>query len=404
MNSISAVLFVLHLAGLILFVTPAAAQTSGGGKAFTVESDDGDFSLRLGSRFQIDNVFHDSDLAALGSDTAIRRAYLQIGGSLFGNWNYKFQYDFARPGPHGDPVAGIRDAFIQYAGFEPVLITVGNFKEPLGLERLSGTLAATFIEYSLPDLFTPDRHLGIGAAHHGDGWTAALGVFGERPEDGITGEGEEAWDLAGRFTVVPARGPGRLWHVGLVGRWHLANDSIHSRRFSSRPESNLTGVRLIDTGNLTEVRDYQTLGLEMLGIRGRGSLQGEYYYTRVNRPGLPDLTFSGWYVYGSWSLTGEVRGYKTNSGLYDRMKPERPVTGGGAGAWELAVRYSTADLSDKDIIGGVQDDLTLAVNWYATSRLRLAVNYIKVLKLDRPGDVADGNHGDIVLVRWQVDF
>lgn len=404
MTSINAAVLVLFTAGILLFAIPAAAQTPGEGKAFTVESSDGGFSLRLGSRFQIDNVFHGSDLSALGSDTAIRRAYLQISGGLLSDWNYKFQYDFARPGPHGDAVLGIRDALIQYTGFDPFWITVGNFKEPLGLERLSGTLAATFIEYSLPDLFTPDRHVGTGAGYHGDGWTAALGVFGERPEDGITGEGAEAWDLAGRLTLLPVRGPGRLWHLGLVGRWHQANDSLHSLRFSSRPESNLTSVRLIDTGVLADVDNYQTIGLEMLGIRGPCSLQGEYYYTRVNRAGSPDLAFSGWYVYGSWTLTGESRGYKTRSGLYDRMEPERPVTTGGAGAWELALRYSTVDLSDGDIIGGAQDDLTLGVNWYATGHLRLAVNYIRVLKLDRPGNAADGNNGDIVLMRWQVDF
>ena len=34
----------------------------------------------------------------------------------------------------------------------------------------------------------------------------------------------------------------------------------------------------------------------------------------------------------------------------------------GLGAWQIAARYSHADLTDEDIIGGVGQSFTLAVN------------------------------------------
>lgn len=50
---------------------------------------------------------------------------------------------------------------------------------------------------------------------------------------------------------------------------------------------------------------------------------------------------------------------------FGRVKPKSVVGKGGHGAWELAARYSSIDLTDSGIDGGEESDLTLGVNWYA---------------------------------------
>ena len=73
-----------------------------------------------------------------------------------------------------------------------------------------------------------------------------------------------------------------------------------------------------------------TFGFEGAWVLGPFSVQGEWMQQTVNRDvgDEPDLT--GFYVYGSWFLTGESRSYK--GGKFGRTK--------ATNAWELAARYS----------------------------------------------------------------
>jgi len=79
-----------------------------------------------------------------------------------------------------------------------------------------------------------------------------------------------------------------------------------------------------------------------------------------------------------------VRPYKFQEGIWDSVRPESIVGKGGIGAWELAARYSNADLSDASITGGEEDNITLGLNWYPAPNLRFMLDYVHVL------EVADG--------------
>jgi phosphate-selective porin OprO/OprP len=120
--------------------------------------------------------------------------------------------------------------------------------------------------------------------------------------------------------------------------------------------------------------------------------------------GASDPTFSGWYAYGSWFITGESRAYKTSSGTFDRIKPKSIVGKGGIGAWELGARFSSIDLNDSGITGGEEKDLTLGLNWYATPTIRFMANYIKVMDLTDPQNVNDDSEPNIFEMRAQIDF
>jgi phosphate-selective porin OprO/OprP len=47
------------------------------------------------------------------------------------------------------------------------------------------------------------------------------------------------------------------------------------------------------------------------------------------------------------------------------------------GAWEVALRYSHLDLNDDNIRGRELSDITVGLNWYLNSYLRLMFNYIR---------------------------
>lgn len=379
-----------------------AVVATSNGRSLTFKGDD--FSFRVGGRLQLDAAAYDADQDGneFGNGTRVRRAYLDVRGTAYEHWQYRFQYDFARPGGSDSSARGIRDAWIQYTGFAPA-ITAGQFKVPFGLEHLTSSLHTTFIERGLTNAFTPDRRIGIGISDNGNQWTYAVGAFGETAEGDVEAEGDEGWDIAGRVTYTPLNSNGNVVHLGLAGRQHTPEDSSNALRFRERPESNITSVRLIDTGTLTDVDDIQFAGLEAAAVFGPFSLQSEWIDTQVNRDSdADDLDFSAWYAYASFFLTGESRPYK--NGIFDRVKPKSTVGQGGIGAWEVALRYSQADLADGSVLGGEEENLTLGVNWYATQNVKFQANYIKVLELDRPAGTYDSEELDSFVVRAQIDF
>ena len=64
-------------------------------------------------------------------------------------------------------------------------------------------------------------------------------------------------------------------------------------------------------GPQTGVKTATFYGLEGAGILGPVSVQGEYSHMHLNRYGAaPSLDFDGYYVFGSFFLTGESRSFK----------------------------------------------------------------------------------------------
>ena len=157
----------------------------------------------------------------------------------------------------------------------------------------------------------------------------------------------------------------------------------------------------MDTGDF-DAHDVNRYGAEAAGVYGPFSLQAEYLRSAVNREdaGNPDVSFDGWYVMGSWVLTGESRGYVFEEARFKNPKPKGIVGKGGIGAWELLARYSTLDLSDGDVDGGEEDNVTVGLNWYPTPNFRFMANYVRVLDLE--GGDFDGAEPEAFLLRAQA--
>ena len=105
----------------------------------------------------------------------------------------------------------------------------------------------------------------------------------------------------------------------------------------------------------------------------------------------------------SYFLTGEHRPYSGSYETFGRVKPKRNFMDGGkgAGAWEAALRYGYTDLSDKDVYGGDQGDISVGLNWYLNPVSRIMFNYVWT-DIDKPG--VGGGILNIFEVRFQVDF
>ena len=361
----------------------------------TIVSDDKNFKLKIGGRLFFDAAFYDIDQAELGDGTEVRRAYIALSGSIFRDWKFTSQYDFADP----EGAVDVKSAYISYEGLDLITFSLGQFKEFFSLEETTSSKYITFMERALPTTFAPGRNIGIGFQSKIDKMSIGAGVFSESASD--ESKDDEGFGTSGRITVAPIDQKDKVLHLGISGMYRTPEDENNRIRFRERPETHTTNVRLVTTDQITNVDDYYIVGLEGAIVFNQLSLQGEYIHTFVSRgTDLSNLEFDGAYINASWFLTGEQRNYKAKSGLFGRISPKNPVGDGGLGAWEVAVRYSEIDLNDKDVRGGEENNITFGVNWYLNSQLRFMANCIIV---DSKKENVDDDP-KIFQLRAQIDF
>ncbi len=352
-------------------------------------------TVKIGGRIMVDAATYSEDINRHNDGTEIRRARLFAKGNLGEAWGYKLQYDFTASG-----LSGIQDAYLDYKGSDNFKVRLGHFKEPFSLQNITSSKYVLFTERGLPYVFTEGRNVGLQLSTAGKNWSAFGGVFGDG-RDGAGSDNDEGMGFSGRFIFNPYKTDNSVVHLGLSAS-HRETGSVDTLRFRERPESHLTDTRLVDTGTF-DAESYSRFVAEAAFVHGPFHAQGEYYHTNVEREiaGNPDLDFSGFYVEGSWMLTGESMNYK-KSGSFSRLSPDRAVGKGGIGAWQVALRYSDLDLSDGDVFGGEINNFTLGLNWYATEYIRFSANYVNVLEVD--GGPASGDEPEAVNVRAQLEF
>lgn len=365
------------------------------GRKLRVESADRQFALRLGGRLMADVAHYDDDINPLGDGSEMRRVRLSWDARLARDWELNGAVEFAGG-------TELKSTYIDYLGFPDRYIRFGNYKEPVSLEELSSSKYTTFMERAMLTELVPGRNIGLGGGGNTGHWGFAGGAFVVN-DDGQD-EQDAGFGVTGRVFYSPWHEDSRAVHLGLSASYREPGDS-HSARFRARPESHVTDVRLVDTGTIGDVDSVTWIGLESALVVDSFSLQAEYLNTGLARgSGLPDPRFEGWYAYASWFPTGESRSYDARDGEFGRISPRRPLGAGGAGAFELGLRFSRLDLSDEDIAGGREDNLTFGLNWYPASNVRFMANYIRVLDVDRPGSEFDGDTPSIFQIRGQADF
>jgi phosphate-selective porin OprO/OprP len=268
--------------------------------------------------------------------------------------------------------------FVDYRLDIPVLsgsiLSIGKQKEPISMERIMTLVNLPFQERSsVVDAFLPQRNFGAQlsgtALHSRISW--AGGVFNNFIDSGQS-IGESTTALTGRVTWLPflTEDHSNLLHLGIAAR---VSDSDQGYRYRTTPEFDNSPV-FVDTDLIggDKTRQYD---LEASWRHGPFWLATEYVGTEVDSPAGGGLNFSGYRVSASWIITGEMREYRFKSGTMGPVPVSRSVREHGIGAWEVAARWSSLDLTDGTVDGGEMDILSLAVNWWLTPTAMVNWNY-----------------------------
>ena len=335
------------------------------------------------------NWFH-NDVANLNgdaqdgvdSDFELRRAELSLKGKGPGNIEWVIGYE-AKADKWLDT-----NIKYKFGGNANHFVQVGQFKQPNSLEELSSTKNNDFIgKANITNTWGVARRLGAAYSVGDTGWSITGSVFTRELKRGLTaGDGYGV-----RGTWAPINETGSILHLGLSYLSYGAeigatNANLEdTARWRSRPNADLSGTRLVDTGNLVNADRNSTTGFEAFWVAGPIKLQGEYMRTTTTRTGTyADFTGKGGYASAVWNITGETWGYK--AGVPTTPLPNEP----GSGMWQVGLRYDTIDLNDGSlntsgatpvvtgVLGGEMDTWTFGVNWYLRSNFKLAANYVKV--------------------------
>jgi phosphate-selective porin OprO/OprP len=197
-----------------------------------------------------------------------------------------------------------------------------------------------------------------------------------------------------------------LFHVGFAYVWEDPVDS--EIEFDTRIESH-TGPKPLDKNTISDVRVVHYFGLEAAFQYGPFHAQGEYQYIIVDRKEDKDPRFFGFYIQGGWFITGESRGYKRSAANFSRagVNDNLDFEDGGMGAWEIALRYSAVDMTDR-VDGGKMWAVTGGLNWYLNPNVKIQFNYVHSKVDEAVGNPSgpDDGKGEIgaFVIRFHVDW
>lgn len=447
---------------------PAAIAVIAGGKP-GIQSADGRFTANLHAVMQFDAADYDqatpgpttsdfrrgaaatdtSHARDLSSGTNFRRARLGIDGRAFGDWDYNALIDFGGAGE--EDAAHIQELWVQYSGLKPFHVKVGAYPPSVGLEDQGSTNGQLFLER--PASADISRSLAGGdfreAAEiwgNGDWWYVNAAVTGRlvgvinSQATGVAQPFDSQLGFIGRLGFAPIRTDNGMLEVGVHGSYVARPADIggpdtapgatrYSVTLQERPELRVDGTRLISTGAIN-AQHASEFGLEAAGQYGPVFLQSEYDKFRIQRRngvvGLSDPEFTGYYIEGSYSLTGEKRRFNAANWAFDAPAVNHPFSyaDGAWGAWELAFRYSDIDLNyhagapgsapaADAVRGGEQKIWAGGLNWYPNAVVRFMLDYQDV-RIDRlspsaatfatPNGAQIGQHYHAISFRSQFAF
>lgn len=392
-------------------------------------SNDGNISLGAGLLLDFDAGHYGTSETRDG--TAIdnledgvrdRRAVLLANALLyqnfivFGSWNFTDRDDRFSD--------GLRSVVLIYRGFDPWWIRVGQHNIASPLDAARGRRA--FMEEAMSSgafAYAPGTpSLGVSASYRGAHHNVRFGVWSVPIKE--IGEDREGYGVHGRASYAPIVERTKALHVGVAGYWRkptiLQGETSGGERFGARPElrADEEGI-VVDTGRIGYIDSFHYTALEFAGVYGRWSFQSELQRVGIDRDtgpdgaAYPDLSFNGYYLLGSYFLTGESRNYYQRLGSFWRVAPHRefnPWGDGGWGAFEVAARVSRIDLDDEvddlagGVRGGVSNNVSLALNWYFNPYVRLSLNYVRaeIDKLDEQGNQEGGTVDGVGMrLRWE---
>ncbi len=382
-------------AGVVTTEGPDLIMRTDGG--FGVRTADNQFSFNVEGRINMDTSYSDGVLNADNkskTDTYIRRGYFGITGTAYKDWY--FEMIMNGKGTQGSGAHFEWDTFyLEYTGWNLANITLGRAVRPFGLEQSTSSGATSTIERAAiwdltnaGDTETSQQfELSNGNKHMS--WGASIYDNGDKSPSGNTRYGYDA-----RITYAPIADKDQVLHLGLS----LDDANINATSLSA---SSTLGAHASDgitfvSGNFKSDRSGV---LEAAYMNGPFSLQAEYLRRDLNAADsvTANAKVSSYYIMGTYTLTGESRGYKGSAGKFTNITPANSY-----GAWELVSRYEHVNGQQAGIDKEANVYL-LGLNWYVNKNVKAMLD-VQDITTDHVAAAGMDDSGKSAAFRLQYNF
>jgi phosphate-selective porin OprO/OprP len=388
----------------------SAASVTANGGPFTIRSGDGDFVLRIGADFQIDNrTFPGVSLVPLTDQILIRRARPTIQGTV-----YKYVDFYVRP-DFGQGQVVLYEAYAQLNYFSRFNLRVGKFKPPVGLERLQSDDDTNFIERGLPTLLVPSRDIGYQLS--GDIVKSRVayqvGVFNGVPDNSLSDASvSDHRDYAARLFLTPfapnTKSPLSGLGVGLgASSGNVDGLTLPAYKTFGQNTFFTFASGVTSAGHRTRLAPQAYYYLGPFGILTEYTLSEEGFQKGTVRR---DIALRSWQVQASYLLTGEKK-------VFGTLVPKKAFNphNHGWGAFELAVRVGDFSVEQGIYNYGFASAATSprhahewvgGGSWYLNRMLRISLDYGNTNFGGGAAAAAGGNRPSerVWLNRFQINF
>lgn len=396
---------------------PIPVVTSG--NRFGLCTDDKFNCIYLTGRLHLDAAAYSFDPASAltapqNPHNGINARRMRIGftGHFARDWHYTLIGDF---GGSQDGTGALNNAFLQYRGFKNTWLEVGYMDVPYTLDEQVGSNNILFMERATAQVLAVDLAAGDNRSAAGFrtfGKNYWFGAYITGPVAGADHTTRANVGATARAVFAPVRSDRFTWLVEGDYQRLITTQNTDVLRMRDRIEVRVDpGVRLLDTGTMANVTSADVISGGTAFSFQNFYFQGEYFHYRISRDVGGDAQFNGGYVQAAYTITGESRRYSESNGAFGGINPKKPflLGGEGWGAWEVALRYSHADLNDLDaaavVRGGVQRNITLGLNWYPTQNIRFMFNWIHgEVERFNAANVNLGAEYDVFATRMQIAF
>lgn len=357
----------------------------------SIADSSGSFSALLYGFIEADAFNSQHNIAGFNSGANIRRARLNLFGTVLKNWEYALGYELRSK--------DITNAYIAYRGWKNNYLLAGQFYPNVSLNNWTDSPYINFLETAMPtDVFTPNYSEGIEYGVHTDYWALHASTYTAGTQDSVSGR--PPLGAAMRFIYSPIHTDTRAIDLG-GSVWVSRPDGSNQMTLNAIPEvKNRDATTVVDTGTISHVDHSIAGGLEAMGLKGPFSLQGEYLREWIKRDSAyHSLQFDGFYVTGGYFLTGESHHYLFPTGRFWNISP---IHNSKLGAWEVLAQFSRINLNDADVKGGVENNATAGLNWYLNQFVEFKLAYIYVMA--RPTKYGNDQNDQILGLRIQTLF
>ena len=317
--------------------------------------------------YNFDGVYNHQGDGDRDEGSNIRRLEGIVRAQVLDWGEIKLQYDFD---------SGVaRDAYFRFVSERPntpVTVTVGNQKEPIGMDNLYGNKFGMAQERSAPSsVFGNWRSLGVRLhrAFQLDAEQRRLDIFGEDSSFMTTSIGVFTSDLDERHDTDVAV-TGRI--TGGIKRPELG---AHLGFSGSYREGGFDQVRLRPE---VQAANKITLAEPIANTQGIVAFEGAYSYRRLyvqaeafysQYQGRVNGYGGGGYIQGSWFLTPDSREYNPRWGI---LAPHKP-----SGRYSLEIFSRVSHTRGDDDVSGWNDfkSLTVGASYYQRT-FRASINLL----------------------------